>query len=111
MKWTNCIILVMCLMLSSCAVFRNEAKRSIKKDVKEYISEPEGKHQLETQVVDVLDAEFNKYADKWHHERFQVYKERFNWTIGTVSIMIAILGGSGGLWVVVRKLKNGIKEV
>ena len=82
------LIILLLLVCCGCRMMRHEAERSIKKDAKEF-----------------LDDNFDSYANSWYSRKCQLYKERFGWTLGTSSGVVALVGGITGL-LVYKKKKN-----
>lgn len=70
-------------------MFKREIERSVKKDVKEY-----------------FDENFNKYAEGYHNEKRQTYKNNFGWIVGTTATIIGIVATTMGLIVLIKKKKR-----
>jgi len=74
--------------LSGCKILKNEGERQVRQEVKEY-----------------LDENFDSYASKYSQKKIAIYKERFQWTIGSTATIIGLLSGIGGLSILRKKLK------
>lgn len=106
MKTFKILLIILFILTTGCAMFRHEAERSIKKDIKEYIAEPEGKEQLDSHIKTFIEDKFDLYANEYHNKRVATYKDRLYWTLGVISVTVSIIGGVGGLIILNGKLKK-----
>jgi len=111
MKTFKILLIILFILTTGCAMFRHEAERSIKKDIKEYIAEPEGKEQLDSHIKTFIEDKFDLYANEYHNKRVATYKDRLYWTLGVISITLGIIGSLGGLVILNRKLKKKNENV
>lgn len=98
MKMRNYICIIVCLLFTGfngCSMLHNEAERGIKKDVKEYLQEPEGNNQINGIVISILDSKFDGYAKGYQDRTIGLYKGRISWILGIISVIVAFAGGLG----------------
>ena len=70
-------------------MLKNEAERSIKKDMGEYLEE-----------------NFDSYANEYHTKKAMRYRENLKWGITFASGTLGILATAGGLIILYKKLKK-----
>jgi len=87
-------------------MFKNEAERGIKKDVREYLQEAEGSNQINSIIVGILDSKFDRYAKDYQDRTVALYKNRCIWIFGVISAAIAGLTGGTGFTIMLRKKKK-----
>ena len=80
------------LLLTSslgCAMFKHEAERSIRKDVKEY-----------------MDDNFDSYATAWYKGKWDSHKTQFITNVGIISGTMGVVATTLGILAICRKLKK-----
>jgi len=91
-------------------MFKNEAERSVKKDVREYLQEIEGSKQINDMVISVFDSKFDGYAKNYQDKTIGLYKNRCIWIFGVISAALAGLTGGTGFTIMLRKREKDKKN-
>ena len=87
-------------------MLQHEKERTVKKDVKAYIGDVEGKEQILEHIKGFMDEKFDGYAIKYEEKKKEKYKEKLGWVLGTVATTLGILGSIGGLILLWKKITN-----
>jgi len=77
--------------LSGCRILKNEGERQVRQEVIEY-----------------LDENFERYAEKHHKIKMEGYKTKVNWVLGTSGATVGLLTALGGLILLKRKLNGKV---
>ena len=87
------VILLMIVLGTGCAMFKNEIERSVKKDIEEY-----------------MDDNFDSYATAWSKARWAEHKQQFLTKVGVMSATLGVVATTLGILAVCRKLKKKKEE-